>query len=199
MEEEVFGDYVTEMAQAGLDPTTAPEAVLPSGTADPVGVDAYDFKEYDLKEYDVTGLDKNQYEYGPYDEFGNVAPNPPSNYEDSFGQGVAAETDIAETEVTSDVSIDPQKRVSSSTQTVGYGNLACIVGFVVHYFAWGPTIIFCLVCWLICTALLPLVRIDFVSLPSLCTIDHIDHIDSQITYMHTLITTVIWTPWLSAP
>ncbi len=107
MEEEVFGDYVTEMAQAGLDPTPAPEAVLPSGTADPVGVDAYDFKEYDLKEYDVTGLDKNQYEYGPYDEFGNVAPNPPSNYEDSFGQGVAAETDIAETEVTSDVSIDP--------------------------------------------------------------------------------------------
>lgn len=138
MEEEVFSDYVTEMAQAGLDPTDAPEAALPRGTADPVGVDAYDFKEYDLKEYDVTGLDKNQYEYGAYDEFGNVAPNPTSNYEDSFGPGVAAETDIAETEVTSDVSIDPQMRVSSST--VGYGNLACIVGFVVHYFAWGPTI-----------------------------------------------------------
>uniref|UniRef100_A0A8C1BI58 Collagen, type XI, alpha 1a n=1 Tax=Cyprinus carpio carpio TaxID=630221 RepID=A0A8C1BI58_CYPCA len=94
VEEEVFSDYVTEMAQAGLDPTAAPEAALPSGTADPVGVDAYDFKEYDLKEYDVTGLDKNQYEYGAYDEFGNVAPNPTSNYEDSFGPGVAAETDI---------------------------------------------------------------------------------------------------------
>lgn len=140
MEEEVFSDYVTETAQAGLDPTSAPEAALPSGTTDPVGVDAYDFKEYDLNEYDVTGLDKNQYEYGAYNEFGNVAPNPTSNYEDSFGPGVAAETDIAETEVTSDVSIDPQMRVSSSTQTVGYGNLACIVGFVVHYFAWGPTI-----------------------------------------------------------
>uniref|UniRef100_A0A8C2Q5D0 Collagen, type XI, alpha 1a n=1 Tax=Cyprinus carpio TaxID=7962 RepID=A0A8C2Q5D0_CYPCA len=99
VEEEVFSDYVTEMAQAGLDPTAAPEAALPSGTADPVGVDAYDFKEYDLKEYDVTGLDKNQYEYGAYDEFGNVAPNPTSNYEDSFGPGVAAETDIAETEL----------------------------------------------------------------------------------------------------
>uniref|UniRef100_A0A8C1UKB2 Collagen, type XI, alpha 1a n=1 Tax=Cyprinus carpio TaxID=7962 RepID=A0A8C1UKB2_CYPCA len=108
VEEEVFSDYVTEMAQAGLDPTAAPEAALPSGTVDPVGVDAYDFKEYDLKEYDVTGLDKNQYEYGAYDEFGNVAPNPTSNYEDSFGPGVAAETDIAETEVTSDVSMTPK-------------------------------------------------------------------------------------------
>uniref|UniRef100_A0A8C1GEX2 Collagen, type XI, alpha 1a n=1 Tax=Cyprinus carpio TaxID=7962 RepID=A0A8C1GEX2_CYPCA len=105
VEEEVFSDYVTEMAQAGLDPTAAPEAALPSGTADPVGVDAYDFKEYDLKEYDVTGLDKNQYEYGAYDEFGNVAPNPTSNYEDSFGPGVAAETDIAETEVNGSESV----------------------------------------------------------------------------------------------
>lgn len=105
MEEEVFGDYVTETSQAGLDVTAVPEAVLPSGTVDPVGVDEYDFKEYDLKEYDVTGLDKNQYEYGAYDEFGNAAPNPTSTYEDSFGPGVAAETDIAETEVTSDVSI----------------------------------------------------------------------------------------------
>uniref|UniRef100_A0A672LF89 Collagen, type XI, alpha 1a n=1 Tax=Sinocyclocheilus grahami TaxID=75366 RepID=A0A672LF89_SINGR len=99
VEEEVFSDYVTETAQAGLDLTAAPEAALPSGTADPIGVDAYDFKEYDLKEYDVTGVDKNQYEYGAYDEFGNVAPNPTSNYEDSFGPGVAAETDIAETEL----------------------------------------------------------------------------------------------------
>lgn len=107
MEEEVFSDYVTETAQAGLDPTVAPEAVLPSGTADPIGVDAYDFKEYDLKEYDVTGLDKNQYEYGGYDEFDNAAPNPTSTYEDSFGPGVAAETNIDETEVTSDVSITP--------------------------------------------------------------------------------------------
>uniref|UniRef100_A0A8C2J4I9 Collagen, type XI, alpha 1a n=1 Tax=Cyprinus carpio TaxID=7962 RepID=A0A8C2J4I9_CYPCA len=107
VEEEVFGDYVTETSQDGLDQSAVPEAALPSGTADPTGVDTYDFKEYDLKEYDVTGLDKNQYEYGVYDEFGNVAPNPTSAYEDSFGPGVAAEKDIAETEVTSDVSIDP--------------------------------------------------------------------------------------------
>lgn len=79
---------------------------MPSGTAEPVGVDAYDFKEYDLKEYDVTGLDKNQYEYGAYDEFGRVAPNPTATYKDAFGPGVAAETDIDQTEVKSEVSMD---------------------------------------------------------------------------------------------
>lgn len=108
-EEEVFSDFVTEAPEAALDPTAAPEPVMPIGTAVPVGADAYDFKEYDLKEYDVTGLDKNQYEYGAYDEFGHVAPNPTASYEDAFGPGVAAETDIDETEVNSEVSMDPSR------------------------------------------------------------------------------------------
>ncbi|KAA0704669.1 Collagen alpha-1(XI) chain [Triplophysa tibetana] len=102
-EEEVFSDFFTDVPEAALDPTAAPEPVMPSGTAEPVGVDTYDFKEYDLKEYDLTGPNKNQYEYGAYDEFGRVAPNPTANYEDFFGPGVAAETDIDETEVKSEV------------------------------------------------------------------------------------------------
>uniref|UniRef100_A0A3B4BR04 Fibrillar collagen NC1 domain-containing protein n=1 Tax=Pygocentrus nattereri TaxID=42514 RepID=A0A3B4BR04_PYGNA len=101
VEEEIVDHFVPEPAQTGLDPTAGPEPTQPVAT----GADAYDFKEYDLKEYDVNELDKSQYEFGAYDEFGNAAPNPTATYEDEFGLGVPAETDVEETQVGTDVSI----------------------------------------------------------------------------------------------
>ncbi|KAL7887726.1 hypothetical protein AOLI_G00054470 [Acnodon oligacanthus] len=99
VEEDIVDHFVPELAQTGLDPTAGPEPTQPIST----GSDAYDFKEYDLKEYDVNELDKSQYEFGAYDEFGNVAPNPTATYEDEFGLGVPAETDVEETQVGTDV------------------------------------------------------------------------------------------------
>uniref|UniRef100_A0A4W4FTZ0 Collagen, type XI, alpha 1a n=1 Tax=Electrophorus electricus TaxID=8005 RepID=A0A4W4FTZ0_ELEEL len=99
VEEEVVGEAVPEPAQTGLDPMGTPEAPQPSTTGVPEATDPYDLKEYDLKEYDMSEFDKSQYEFGAYDEFGNAAPNPTSIYEDTFGPGVPAETDVEETQV----------------------------------------------------------------------------------------------------
>lgn len=53
--------------------------------------------EYDFKEYDLGGvLDNKQYEYGVYDEYGNVAaelPNHMDTVEEEVGLGVPAETE----------------------------------------------------------------------------------------------------------
>uniref|UniRef100_A0A4W5LSR5 Fibrillar collagen NC1 domain-containing protein n=1 Tax=Hucho hucho TaxID=62062 RepID=A0A4W5LSR5_9TELE len=89
-EEIVAGDYVvTGAAALSQEPTGAPEAGLDS--VDP-GVDTYDFKEYDLGGV----LDNKQYEYGVYDEYGNVAaelPNHMDTVEEEVGLGVPAETE----------------------------------------------------------------------------------------------------------
>uniref|UniRef100_A0A8C7Q639 Fibrillar collagen NC1 domain-containing protein n=1 Tax=Oncorhynchus mykiss TaxID=8022 RepID=A0A8C7Q639_ONCMY len=89
-EEIVAGDYVvTGAAPLSQEPTGAPEAGLDS--VDP-GVDEYDFKEYDLGGV----LDNKQYEYGVYDEYGNVAaelPNHMDTVEEEVGLGVPAETE----------------------------------------------------------------------------------------------------------
>uniref|UniRef100_A0A8C8GRQ4 Collagen, type XI, alpha 1a n=1 Tax=Oncorhynchus tshawytscha TaxID=74940 RepID=A0A8C8GRQ4_ONCTS len=89
-EEIVAGDYVvTGATPLSQEPTGAPEAGLDN--VDP-GVDEYDFKEYDLGGV----LDNKQYEYGVYDEYGNVAaelPNHMDTVEEEVGLGVPAETE----------------------------------------------------------------------------------------------------------
>ncbi|KAI4896276.1 hypothetical protein NFI96_020229 [Prochilodus magdalenae] len=118
VEEEIVGYSVKDTSQTGLDPTAGPEPTQPVVT----GTDAYNFKEYDLEEYDVNELDKSQYEFGAYDELGNVAPNPTPAYEDEFGRRVAAEKEVEETQVGTDVSITPGRQskpgVSAQEQCV---------------------------------------------------------------------------------
>lgn len=93
-------DYITGMEQVGADPTVAVETVVPVSTkekADPAP-DVNEFKEYDLKEYDTEEFDKT-YDYGNHN-FGLPDPKPtPSAYEEEFGPGVPAETDIRESNV----------------------------------------------------------------------------------------------------
>lgn len=92
-EEVVGGDFVTEATPIGQELTVAPETVVDAG------VDAYDFKEYDLKDYDLGEVDRRVYDYGAYDEYGPGLPNPTVNYDDEVGPGVAAETDVSESAV----------------------------------------------------------------------------------------------------
>lgn len=89
MEEDVVGAFVTEATPV------APEPVVPE-TVDKLetGADAYDFKEYDLGE-----VDNRLYDYGAYDEYGTAPPRPTANYHEEVGPGVAAETDVSESTV----------------------------------------------------------------------------------------------------
>lgn len=88
------------MEQVGADPTVEVETVVPVSTkekADPAP-DVNEFKEYDLKEYDTEEFDKT-YDYGNHN-FGHPDPkSTPSAYEEEFGPGVPAETDIRESNV----------------------------------------------------------------------------------------------------
>lgn len=95
MEEDVVGAYVTEATPIGLEPTIFPETVDSLDT----GAEAYDFKEYDLKEYDLGEVDNRLYDYGAYDEYGTALPKPTGTYDDEVGPGVAAETDVSESTV----------------------------------------------------------------------------------------------------
>lgn len=94
---EIVDDYITGMEQVGADPTVAVETELPVETVVPVDTkekvdpdpDVYEFKEYDLKEYD----------YGNHN-YGDPDAKPTSAvYEEEFGPGVPAETDIRESNV----------------------------------------------------------------------------------------------------
>lgn len=102
---EIVDDYITGMEQVGADPTVAVETELPVETVVPVDTkekvdpapDVYEFKEYDLKEYDTGELE--MYDYGNPD-YGHRDPKPTSAvYEEEFGPGVPAETDIRESNV----------------------------------------------------------------------------------------------------
>lgn len=95
MEEDVFDDYVTEVTAVAPEPTIVPETVDNVDT----GAEAYDFKEYDLKEYDLGEVDNRLYDYGAYDEYGTAPSKPTAAYDDEVGPGVAAETDVSESTV----------------------------------------------------------------------------------------------------
>lgn len=85
MEEDVFGDYVTEATAIAPESTSVPETVDNVDT----GAEAYDFKEYDLGE-----VGNRLYDYGAYDEYGTPPSKPTAAYDDEVGPGVAAETDV---------------------------------------------------------------------------------------------------------
>lgn len=95
MEEDIVGAYDTKAIPVAPEPTTVPE------TVDNLDTGAYDFKEYDLKEYDLGGVDNRLYDYGAYDEYGTAPSKPTANYNDEVGPGVAAETDVSESTVSS--------------------------------------------------------------------------------------------------
>lgn len=95
-------DYITGIEQVGAEPTIRVETVVPVDTKEKVdpAPDEYEFKEYDLKEYDTEEFDKT-YAYGDHN-FGHPDPKPTSAaYEEEFGPGVPAETDIRESNVSS--------------------------------------------------------------------------------------------------
>ena len=118
-EEEIVDDYITGVEQVGAEPTTGAETDYkgpvggeedykgpvgaeedvkgPVGAEEdvkgPVDGDAYGFQEYDMKEYDNKGLD-DYGSYGPDD----VKPTEAA-YDDDFGPGIPAQTDIRESDV----------------------------------------------------------------------------------------------------
>lgn len=94
VEEDVVGAYVTEATPI------APESIVPE-TVDNLdtGAEAYDLKEYTLKEYDLGEIDNRLYDYGAYDEYGTALSKPTRTYDDEVGPGVAAETDVSESTV----------------------------------------------------------------------------------------------------
>lgn len=95
-------DYITGVEQVGVDPTAAVETAAPVDNQEKVdpGTDVYEFKEYDLKEYDNKEFVEKPYEYGDYGDYGPTDAKPTSaTYEDEFGPGVPAETDIRESSV----------------------------------------------------------------------------------------------------
>lgn len=94
MEEDYIGAYDTEAAPVAPEPTLVPETVDGPHT----GAEAYDFKDYDLKEYDLGEVDKRLYDYGAY-EYGTAPSKAPAAYDDEVGPGVAAETDVSESTV----------------------------------------------------------------------------------------------------
>lgn len=105
-EGEIVDDYITGVEQVGVDPTVAVETAAPVDTQEKVdaATDVYEFKEYDLKEYDNKEIVEKPYEYGDYGDYGPTDAKPTSaTYEDEFGLGVPAETDIRESNVSAEV------------------------------------------------------------------------------------------------
>lgn len=96
MEDDVVGAYVTEATPI------APEPIVPE-TVDNVdtGAEAYNFQEYDLKDYDLGEFDNRVYDYGTYDEYDRAQPQTPATEDEELGLGVAAETDVSESTVSS--------------------------------------------------------------------------------------------------
>lgn len=119
-------DYITGVEQVGVDPTTAAETVAPVETQEEVKTNekvdpntkAYEFEEYDLKEYGNKEFLEKPYDYGNYDDlYGQTDANPTSvTFEEDFGPGSPAETDIRE---------------SSVSATAGRGTgVHCVGGFI---------------------------------------------------------------------
>lgn len=99
-------DYITGVEQVGVDPTAAVETVAPVDTHEKVdpATDVYEFKEYDLKEYDNKEFVEKPYDYGDYGDYDPVDAKPTSAaYEEEFGPGVPAETDIRQSSVSAGV------------------------------------------------------------------------------------------------
>lgn len=99
-------DYITGVEQVGVDPTVAVETAAPVDPQEKVdpATDVYEFKEYDLKEYDNKEFVEKPYEYGDYGDYGPTDTKPTSaTYEEEFGPGVPAETDIRESSVSAEV------------------------------------------------------------------------------------------------
>lgn len=96
-------DYITGVEQVGVDPTNAVETAAPVDPVEKVdpATDVYEFKEYDLKEYDNKEVIEKPYDYGDYGDYG--AKPTSATYEDEFGPGVPAETDIRESNVSVEV------------------------------------------------------------------------------------------------
>jgi len=94
VEDDVVGAYVTEATPI------APEPIVPE-TVDNVdtGAEAYNFQEYDLKDYDLGEFDNRVYDYGTYDEYDRAQPQTPATEDEELGLGVAAETDVSESTV----------------------------------------------------------------------------------------------------
>uniref|UniRef100_A0A3Q1B6I1 Fibrillar collagen NC1 domain-containing protein n=1 Tax=Amphiprion ocellaris TaxID=80972 RepID=A0A3Q1B6I1_AMPOC len=101
-EGEIVDDYITGVEQVGMDPTVAVETAAPVDPKEKVepATDVYEFKEYDLKEYDNKEFVEKPYEYGDYGDYNPTDAKPtPETYEEEFGPGVPAETDIRESSV----------------------------------------------------------------------------------------------------
>lgn len=95
MEEDVVGANAPEATPIAVEPTIVPQTVDNLDT----GAEAYDFKEYDLKEYDLGDVDNKLYDYTTYDEYGTAPSKPTAAFGDEVGPGVAAETDVSESTV----------------------------------------------------------------------------------------------------
>lgn len=105
-EGEIVDDYITGVEQVGVDPTVAVETAAPVDTKEKVepATDVYEFKEYDLKEYDNKEFVEKPYDYGDYGDYGPTDAKPTAAvYEEEFGPGVAAETNIRESSVSAGV------------------------------------------------------------------------------------------------
>lgn len=99
-------DYITGAEEVGVDPTVAVKSAAPEETQDKVdpATDVYEFKEYDIKEYDNKQFVEKPYDYGDYGDYGPTDAKPTSvTYEEEFGPGVPAETDIRESSVSAGV------------------------------------------------------------------------------------------------
>lgn len=113
--EEQIDDYITGVEQVGAEPTAGAtgaenDAKGPAGGEEdgkgPAdgGGDPYEFTEYDVNEYDAKGYDTKGYDdYGGYGSYGSYGPTDAypteAGYEDEFGPGIPAQTDIRESNV----------------------------------------------------------------------------------------------------
>ena len=117
-------DYITGVEQVGVTPSGAVEATALEdnhGNVDPA-TNVYEFKEYDLKEYDNKEYVDKPYEYGDYDSYGPTDAKPTSAvYEEEFGPGVPAETNIRESSVSAVV----VRRRSGGRGNKGGGGQEC--------------------------------------------------------------------------
>lgn len=116
-------DYITGVEQVGVDPTTAVETAVPVGTQEEVkthekvdpDTKAYEFEEYDLKEYGNKEFVEKPYDYGDYDNYGPTDANPTSvTFEEDFGPGSPAETDIRESSVSATAGRGRAREVNGS-------------------------------------------------------------------------------------
>ncbi|KAG7270506.1 hypothetical protein CRUP_005055 [Coryphaenoides rupestris] len=141
-EEEIVDDYITGVEQVGAEPT-AGAAGAENDVKGPVGGEEEDVKgpvggeeedvkgpvdggdAYDFTEYDVTEYDAKAKPYEAYDDYGNYGPTEakPTEavYEDEFGPGIPAQTDIRESNVDG-TSVRKERRVNLLSL-----NLVCLL------------------------------------------------------------------------